>query len=171
MTAQIDFTDEHCNTRYAPLAVLMAHYQQKQVLEPLKNVTFRQKTRDFHGVDKLCQVLLSIMCGCTTLYEVNSKLQSEIRLAHIWSHQRIADQSTLSRTLDELSLEQIDELRQAVTQILRQIGQTHRHNWHGHLWLDYDLSPLPCGKQAEAAQKGFFSGKKTSPGVNSLGSA
>jgi hypothetical protein len=166
MTIKIDFTDELCNTRYAPLAVLSAHYQQKQVLEPLKAVTICQKKRDFQAFDKLNQVLLSILSGCVTLNEVNSKLQSESGIARMWSQKRIADQSTLSRTLDALSLKQIEELRLAVTQIWREIGQTPHHNWRGYLWLDYDLSSLPCGKQAEASQKGFASGKKTSLVVN-----
>ena len=166
MTIKIDFTDEICNTQYAPLAVLSAHYQQKQVLEPLRKVTISQKKRDFEAFDKLCQVLLSILCGCVTLTEVNTKLTSEIRLAQIWSMRRIADQSTLSRSLDALSLKQIEELRLAVTQIWCEIGQTLRHNWRGYLWLDYDLSSLPCGKQAEANNKGFASGKKTSPGAS-----
>lgn len=166
MTLKVDFTDEICNTQYAPLAVLSAHYQQKQVLEPLKTVTTSQKKRDYQAFDKLCQVLLSILSGCVTLNEVNSKLRSEVRLAQIWSMKRIADQSTLSRTLDELSLKQIEELREAVTQIWRETGRAARHNWRGYLWLDYDLSALPCGKQAEASQKGFASGKKTSPVVN-----
>ena len=166
MTIKIDFTEEICNTQYAPIAVLSAHYQQKQVLKPLKKVTISQKKRDFEAFDKLCQILLSILCGCATLTEVNTKLTSEIRLAQIWSMKRIADQSTLSRSLDALSLKQIEELRLAVTQIWREIGQTLRHNWRGYLWLDYDLSSLPCGKQAEANNKGFASGKKTSPGAN-----
>jgi hypothetical protein len=166
MTLKIDFTDEFCNTQYAPLAVLSAHYQQKQVLEPLRTVTSGQKKRDYPAFDKLCQILLSILSGCETLNEVNSKLRSEVGLAQIWSMKRIADQSTLSRTLDALSLEQIEDLRGAVTQIWRQMGQTPGHNWRGYLWLDYDLSSLPCGKQAEASQKGFVSGKKTSPAVN-----
>jgi hypothetical protein len=166
MTIRIDFTDELCNTQYAPIAVLSAHYQQKQVLEPLRKVTVSQKKRDFEAFDKLCQVLLSILCGCMTLTEVNTKLGSEIGLAQIWSMKRMADQSTLSRSLDALSLKQIEELRLAVTQIWREIGQTPRHIWRGYLWLDYDLSSLPCGRQAEANNRGFASGKKTLPGVN-----
>jgi hypothetical protein len=166
MTIKVEFTGEYCNTRYAPLAVLSAHYQQKQVLEPLRTVTISQKKRDYQAFDKLCQVLLSILSGCMTLNEVNSKLRSEVGLAQIWSMKRIADQSTLSRTLDTLSLKQIEELRLAVTQIWREIGRTPSHNWRCYLWLDYDLSSLPCGKQAEASQKGFASGKKTSSAVN-----
>ncbi len=87
-------------------------------------------------------------------------------MAQIWTWKRIADQSTLSRTLDALSLKQIDELRLAVTDIWRQVGQTARHDWRGYLWLDYDLSPLPCGPQAEASQKGYLGAKKTLPDVN-----
>jgi len=34
------------------------------------------------------------------------------------------------------------------------------------LELDFDLSGLPCGKQAEKSVKGYFSGKKTSPDGN-----
>lgn len=166
MTIKIGLTDEVSNTQHAPLAVLCAHYQQNQVLEPLKKVTTCQKKRDFQVYDKLIQVLLSILSGCNTLSEVNSTLRSEEKLAQVWAWQRIADQSTLSRTLGALSLKQIEELRQAVTQIWRTIGQTPQHNWHGYLWLDYDLSPLPCGKQAEESHKGYVSGKKTSPDAN-----
>lgn len=166
MSIEIGITDGVTNTQFAPLIALSAYYQQKQVLEPLRNVTIWQKKRDFQAFDKLVQVLLSILSGCQTLSEVNSRLRPEIGLAQVWGWKRIADQSTLSRTLDALSLKQIDELRQAVTQIWRQIGQTTQHDWRGYLWLDYDLSPLPCGAQAEASQKGYVGAKKKPQDVN-----
>ena len=43
----------------------------------------------------------------------------------------------------------IDELRCAVTEIWRSQSQIAHHDWRGHLYLDFDLSGLPCGKQAE----------------------
>ncbi|MCJ7702868.1 MAG: hypothetical protein MUO62_14895 [Anaerolineales bacterium] len=103
---------------------------------------------------------MSALAGCGALSEVNSKLKSEYRLAQLWGWKRIADQATLSRTLDQLSQKQIEQLRLAVTQIWRTHSQVARHNWHGYLWLDNDLSSLPCGPQAEEAQKGYASGKK-----------
>lgn len=39
MTIKLDVTTENINTQYAPLAVLLAHYQQNQVLQPLREVT------------------------------------------------------------------------------------------------------------------------------------
>jgi hypothetical protein len=153
--------DELVNTKYAPLAALAVHYQQNLTLRPLERVQILMKERDFSPTDKLTQILLSILSGCVTLSEVNVKLREEQGLAHVWRWERFADQSSLSRTLDALTLKQIDELREAVTLIWRDTGQTLQHDWRGYLWLDFDLSGLPCSKQAEESQKGYFSGKKT----------
>ena len=161
MSIEIGLTSDLCNTRFAVLAALCAHYQQKEVFKPLEQVQNKRKERDFQLSDKLIQVFLSALAGCETLSEVNSQLKSEHGLARIWGWKRIADQATLSRTLDQLSLKQIDQLRRAVTQIWRSHSQISHHNWHAYLWLDYDLSSLPCGPQAEEAQKGYASGKKT----------
>jgi hypothetical protein len=166
MTIEIGLTEQVSNTQYAPLAVLGAHYQENKMLEQLQSMQTGQKKRDFQVTDKLTQVLTSILIGCNTLSEVNSKLRSEARLAQVWGWPRIADQSTLSRTLDLLSLKQIEELRSAITGIWQTIGQTKQHDWRRYLWLDYDLSSLPCGKQAEASHKGFIGDKKTSPADN-----
>lgn len=162
MNLEIGFTTELTNTQYAPLAVLLAHYQQQQVLAPLEQVQIPMKTRNFRPSDKLIQMFLSILTDCTYLVEVNTKLKPEQQLAAVWPWPRFADQSTLSQTLDALTLMQIDQLRHATTSIWRAHSQTRRHNWHGFLWLDFDLSGLPCGPQAEASQKGYFSGEKTS---------
>jgi hypothetical protein len=162
MTIEFGLTDGSVNTQYAPLAALSAHYQQNLMLKPLREVQIPIKERDFSPSDKLIQVLLSILAGCETLSEVNLRLKSEIGLAKIWQWSRFADQSCLSRTLDALTLKQIDQLRSATTSIWHLHSLTTRHDWRGYLWLDFDLSGMPCGKQAEASQKGYFSGKKTS---------
>ena len=171
MTIEFGLTDELVNTQYAPLAALSAHYQQNLTLKPLKDVQIPVKERDFSPSDKLTQVLLSILAGCETLSEVNVRLKPEVGLAKVWHWDRFADQSCLSRTLDALTLKQIDQLRKAVTLIWRSHSLTVHHDWRGYLWLDFDLSGLPCGKQAEESQKGYFSGKKTSPDATWHGSA
>lgn len=161
MTLEFDQTDELVNTQYAPLAALLAHYQQNQVFKPLHQVEMRMKSRDFTPHDKLKQVAVSILAGCQTLSEVNQKLKQERWLAEAGGWTRFADQSGLSRTLDALTLMNITQLRQAQTQIWQNQSQTRCHDWRGYLWLDFDLSGLPCSKRAEASQKGYFSGKKT----------
>jgi hypothetical protein len=166
MNLEIGFTQDQINTQYAPLAALSALYQANHILEPLAQVNIPMKTRDFSPADKLIQVFLSILAGCETLSEVNSRLKSEMSLASIWGWARFSDQSNLSRTLDALTQKQIDSLRQSITDIWLPRSRVKAHNWHGYLWLDFDLSGLPCSAHAQESQKGYFSGKKTPLGVN-----
>ena len=77
------------------------------------------RKRDFPSADKLIQVLLSILTGCQTLSEVNGRLKPELGLASVWGWERFADQSSLSRTLDALTLKNIEQLRGSTTLIWR----------------------------------------------------
>jgi len=163
MTIQFGLTNELVNTQYAPLAALAVHYQQNQTLKPLEGVQIPMKSRDFTPAAKLGQILVSILAGCETISEVNTKLGSEPGLAQAWQWKRFADQSSLSRTLDALTQKQIGELRAAETLIWRSHNQAMSHDWRAYLWVEFDLSGLPCSKQAEESQKGYFSGKKTPP--------
>ena len=166
MRIEIGFTKKHINTQHAPLAVLLAHYQTNRTLEPLEKVQLGMKTRDFSPVDKLDQIMVSILAGCETISQVNTKLDAEVSLASVggWSH--FTDQSNLSRMLDGLTLKQIDQIRAATTAIWRVNSRTCQHDWRGYLWLDFDLSGLPCSPRAQASQKGYFSDKKTSLAAN-----
>jgi hypothetical protein len=162
MSIEIGLTAGSTNTQYAPLAVLSAHYRQHARLEPLKQVQIPMKKRVFSSADKLIQVLLSMLAGCQTLSEVNPRLKHEQELAAVWGWDRFVEQSNLSRTLDALTLMNIDQLRHSTTSIWQVHSLTKAHDWRGFLWLDFDLSGLPCSPRAEASQKGFFSDKKTS---------
>lgn len=166
MTIEFGLTDDLVNTQYAPLAALLAHYQQNLTLKPLETVLTSMRTRDFSPSDKLIHLIVSILSGCETLSKVNTRLRHEDKLAKAGHWDRFADQSNLSRTLDALTLKQIDRLRRSATDIWHAHSLTVQHDWRGYLWLDFDLSGLPCGKQAEKSQKGYFAGKKTSRDVS-----
>jgi hypothetical protein len=43
-------------------------------------------------------------------------------------------------------------------------SQVHTHYWRPFLWLDFDLSGLPCSPRVGNSQKGYFSGKKNFTG-------
>lgn len=164
MKVEIGFTEELTNSQYAPLAALCVHYQQNLFFEPLSQVEIPMRRRDFPAADKLIQVLLSILAGCQTLSEVNGRLKPEGGLAQVWGWERFADQSSLSRTLDALTLKNIEQLRSSTTQIWWMHSQVGEHDWRSYLWLDFDLSGLPCSAQAQESQKGYFSDKKTPQG-------
>jgi hypothetical protein len=166
MGIEIGFTNKHINTQYAPLAALLANYQINGRLEPLEKVSFSMKKRDFSPIDKLEQILVSILAGCETISEVNTRLDAEINLAAVGGWPHFTDQSNLSRMLDRLSLKQIEQIRHATTSIWRMNSRIYEHDWRGYLWLDFDLSGLPCSLRAEESQKGYFSDKKTSLDAN-----
>lgn len=166
MNLTIGLSEELTNTQFAPLAIILALYQQNHRLEPLQNVLLEMRTRDFTPTDKLKQILIGILAGCETLSETNSRLKSETQLACALGWKRFADQSNLSRTLDELSLQQIGVLRDSTTQIWRARSPVFRRDWRSFLWLDFDLTGLPCGPLAQASQKGYFGDKKMPADAN-----
>jgi hypothetical protein len=160
MTLKFRSTKKSVNTQFGPVAALLSYYEQQNVLDPLQNVVPAVKKSDFPLDSQLTQVLLSILTGCEYLSQVNTRLRPERKLAQVYRISGFADQSTLSRSLDQLSLANLAELEQAVQIICQSCSRTQHHDWRGFLQLDFDLSGLPCGKQAQESQKGYFSGKK-----------
>lgn len=158
---QFGLTPEYTNTQYAPLAALIAYYEAEKVLKPLQSITSDAQTSDFSLAEKLEQLIVSILAGCEYISMVNTKLRPERRLAQVKRISRFADQSTLSRTLDELTQMNLGQLEVAVRQSSDRCSRTRQHDWRAFLELDFDLSALPCGQQAEGGEKGYASGKKT----------
>jgi hypothetical protein len=149
------------NSQYAALAALSVHYQEQNRFQPLETLDIGMKTVRYSPVNKLKQIVISILADCEYLSEVNCRLKPELGLAQIWDLEAFADQSGLSRTLDRLTQMNIDQLRAAGTDMWQAHSQTMTHDWRGLLCLDYDLSGLPSGKGGEGSVKGYFSGKKT----------
>ena len=160
MTLKFKLTKKAVNTQFVPVATLLTYYEQQQMLKALETVVPAVKKSDFPLANQLTQVLLSILTGCEYLSQVNTRLRPERKFAQVYRIEQFAHSSTLSRSLDGLSLANVAELEQAVQDICHPFSRTRRHDWRGFLQLDFDLSGLPCGKQAEGSQKGYFSGKK-----------
>jgi len=161
MRLEFDTTDELTNTHFAPVAALMAYYEAQKVLEPLQSGTSVAQKGDFSLTEKLEQVVWSILTGCQYISVVNTKLRPERMLAQVKRIDHFAEQSTLAIALNELTQMNLAQLETSVRQISHRCSRICRHDWRGLLMLDFDLSGLPCGKQAEGSKKGYFSGKKT----------
>ena len=160
MGIEVSVTSEEFNTQYAPLAVILATYQAGHLFQPLESMAMAMKSRDFTPTDKLIQVLISILSGCETISQSNLRLKSETHMARIGGWPRFADQSNLSRTMDRLTQKQIDAIRRSSHQIWWSQSRIRDRDWRKYLWLDFDLSGLPCSAGAEESQKGYFSQKK-----------
>ena len=162
MRLKFGTTEELTNTQFAPVAALMAYYDDQKVLDRLQIVTSTAQKGDFSLAEKLEQVVWGILTGCEYICQVNTKLRPERKLAQVKRIDHFAEQSTLALALNELTQTNLEQLEASVGHISRQCSRICDHDWRGFLMLDFDLSGLPCGKQAQGSCKGYFPDKKTS---------
>ena len=145
-----------------PLAVLGYCLTQTNFMQPIwEPLQWSMRKRDYAPVDKLEDVVISILAGCRSIQSINVRLRPEQALAQAWGRDKFADQSTYSRTLESLTKAHIPQLRQGGLQWLKLHSQLHQHDWSRWLWLDIDATNLPAAKKAEGSQRGWVSGKKT----------
>ena len=161
---------DHCS--FVPLAVVGYCFTRSGLLQPLwSTLEVEMKVYDHTPTGKLQDVLVAIMAGCRSLAQVNSRLRPEQALATAWQRRRFAEQSTLSRALDALAPQQVDQLRAGHLTLLREHSQLCHHDWRQPVILDLDATSLLASKRAEGSRKGWVSGKKTGTVVTSSVSA
>jgi Transposase DDE domain group 1 len=149
---------EKLQSKHALLGLLGHKIQQAQLLEPFHRlITIKQKTVVHTPTEKLQDCLVGMLMGNTTLYETNTTLSTEQALWQSWGRSGCADQSTIQRTLEECSQENVTQLHQVNALFLQEVGQSLRHDYSKEpLILDGDLTGLPCSKNYEAACPGYF---------------
>jgi hypothetical protein len=152
---------EHA-TRYAPLAVLGAYLRQYDLLSPIMSrLVFSKRLHMEEPRLAFVDLWVSILAGCRSVSQVNTKIRPEVSLAKAWGRERFSEQSTLARILDACEGEQVDQMRAGIEATYRWVGRAPQHNWQiTPLTIDIDLTGLPAGREAEGSTKGYFSGKR-----------
>ena len=159
-------------TQFAPLVAIGFFMREFDLLAPIHSrLVFEQATHTQYPVEALLDLWVSILAGCRSVWQINTKIRPDLTLAQAWGRPRFADQSTLARVLDVCQPEQVEQLGQGVNALYRWWGQTPHHNWASakELLLDIDLTGLPAGRQAQGSTKGYFSGKKGHAAANCVG--
>jgi hypothetical protein len=149
-------------TQFAPLVAIGFFMREFDLLAPIQSrLVFEQATHTQYPVEALLDVWVSMLAGCRSVWQINTKIRPDLSLAQAWGRPCFADQSTVARVLDVCQPEQVEQLREGVSSLYRWLGQAPQHDWaHSDLLLDIDLTGLPAGRQAEGSTKGYFSGKK-----------
>lgn len=161
MSVQIYLEPVEHQSCFVPLAVVGYCLTQSGFLKPLwSELELEMRTYDHSLSDKLQDVVVTIMAGCRSLAQVNTLLRPELSLAQAWQRSRFADQSNLSRTLDRLQTEQINQLRAGHLKLLQHHSQLCNHDWKQPLILDIDPTSLLASKRAEGSRKGWVSGQR-----------
>jgi hypothetical protein len=159
-------------TSYAPLAVLGAYVRQQDLLSPLDSrLEFRKPMHTERPLEALLDVWVSMLAGCRSVNQVNTKIRPEVLLAKAWGRERFCEQSTLARVLDGCGEEQVQQLRAGVEAVYRWIGRAPQGRWNAlPLLIDIDLTGLPAGRTAEGSTKGYFSEKRGHADASCAGS-
>jgi hypothetical protein len=150
------------DTQFAPLAVLGHCLTRTGFFRPLWDTfDLPMKTRVHEPWAKLQDAIVSVLAGCKSIYQINTRLRPDLALAQAWQRPQFADQASISRTLDACESMHLDQLRQGSQQLFRTYSQTLRHDFaKSQLIVDVDAVGLLAAKGAEGSEKGFFSGKK-----------
>ena len=149
-------------TGFAPLAVLGAYIREQDLLSPLMSrLRFVKQMHTERPVEALVDVWVSMLAGCRSVSQVNTKIRPDVLLAKAWGRERFCEQSTLARVLDACEAEQVQQLRAGVAAVYRWIGRAPQGNGERlPLMIDIDLTGLPAGRKAEGSTKGYFPEKK-----------
>ncbi len=152
-------------TAFGGLCILGHHLSEEGILEPLRGVKIEQKTVLHSPQQKLTDALMSILAGCKTLYETNVRVRPDLPLMRAFGRERSAEQSTIQRTLDAFTQENVHQLREAAERIARSRSRLPQHPYEREmLVVEVDLTGLRASKKAELSTKGYFSGERNATG-------
>lgn len=166
MKPEFGFTQKTFNTQFAPLCVIGDHLQRLHVMDSLLNMgQIKQKNRTHTPGQKLLDAFLLILAGYPSLNALNTHLRPDPILATAWHRTALAEQSTISRTFDQMDESALLELRTISWDFWHQHSRLKYHDWRQPLVVDLDLSPLPASAASEQSTKGYM-GEKTKPVVN-----
>ena len=168
MKTEIRLVPMSHQTGFAPLGVLGYCLTRSRFLETVfADLSLPMKKVEHQPIDKLQDMLVSILAGCRSVLAINTQIRPDVALAQAWGRERFAEQSNIARTLDAFSDETISQLRAGSERLFRQESYTLRHDFRAEwLWLDMDLTPMPASKQAQSSTKGKIGGKKINMGDN-----
>jgi len=109
------------HSEHAPLAALAPVIAEKKIFEPIhRRVQIPQKTVDYRPTDKLVFVVLGILAGAETVYDINHTLRVDEPLLRAFGYDACADQSVIQRTLSASVAENVVQFEDALEQIWTQ---------------------------------------------------
>lgn len=154
-------------TAFGPLCAFGHHLTLNGVLEPLEQVDVPQKSVRHSPAEKLTDALIGMLAGCEALYQLNVRVRPDLPLQEAFGREGegLADQSTISDTLNAFEEGTVAQLRGAVESIHRLHSGIFRHDFEREmLVLEVDLTGLTASEKAEGSKKGYFPNKRNKRG-------
>jgi hypothetical protein len=125
------------------------------------HLKLHQKTITHQPLDKLKVAFIGMLSGISGLYLTDKVVRADLALQLAFGQTDCAQQATIQDTLQACQLDNVPQLRAALTELFRQHSQTCRHDLNQQLLiLDLDLSGERTSRHAEKATKGYFAGHR-----------
>lgn len=153
-------------TSYGALVALGVEVERREILRPIREqVHIKQKVIKDTPVEKLTDVLVSILAGAQGIVETNKRVRSEKVLQMAFGRRRCGEQSVISETLNACTIVNVEQMQQAMQEIYQRHSQGYHHDYDAD-WqlLDVDMTGQPCGKKAEFASRGYFAKQRNRRG-------
>lgn len=150
----------------ASLAIVGKWMNERQIWNVIEeHVKIKQKVIKHTPNDKLKDLLIHILAGGQGIVDVNNRVRTDKVLQLAFGRSACAEQSTIHETLEASTVENVQELREALKVVYQKNGHGYRHEYKNKSQvLDIDVSAMLSGQQAEGASKGYFSGHKNKRG-------
>jgi len=154
------------HSEHAPLAALAPVIEEKEIFSPIhRYIEIPQKTVDYRPTDKLVFVVLGILAGAETVYDINHTLRVDVPLLRAFGYDKCADQSVIQRTLCASIAKNVVQFEDALQQIWTQHNRCvawlkNAARAQKIVTIDIDLSGMPASKNAEGSTKGYFPGRR-----------
>lgn len=145
----------------ASLAAVGVWFRSQRMWDEVQaSVKIAQKVIRHTPTDKLLDMLIGMLAGCTGVVEVNTRVRPDKPLQRAFGREDCAEQSTISETLSACTPKNVDQLRAAIKKILDVHGDCRKHDFAAALLVvDVDVTGLPAGRTGEGVSKGYFAGK------------
>src|SRR5215211_1562050 len=151
---------------HTSLAALGTQMRTLKVFEPIvQEVKIAQKIVKYRPSEKLLDAFIAILAGAQGLVEINKCVRADLGLQRAFGRMGCAEQSVVQDTLDACTVENVNQMHQAMEKIVRRHSQTYRHDYQLD-WqvLDVDMTGRPCGRKANFASKGYFAKQRNRRG-------
>jgi hypothetical protein len=153
-------------TARATLVGLGVKVKQLGMLKPIEErVKIGQKVVKYTPFEKLTDGLIAMLSGAKGMAEVNKRVRSDPALQAAFGREGCAEQSVVQDTLDACTVENVEQMEQALDAIFRQHSRAYRHDYSQD-WqvVEVDMTGRPCGRKAEFASKGYFAKQRNRRG-------
>jgi len=151
---------------HTSLAAIGTKIRKLKLFEPIvQEVKIVQKIVKYSPSEKLLDAFMAILAGAQGMVEINKCVRADLGLQRAFGRTGCAEQSVVQDTLDACTVENVNQMHQAMERIFQRHSQTYRHDYQLD-WqlLDVDMTGRPCGKKAKFASKGYFAKQRNRRG-------